>query len=122
MKEYYKDYRFEDGVVFARLSGEYPNELLQQGENLFKPLVEVCSTHKCKRAVIDARDLQVNFDTMAIFQAGEDAAFTTRAGYRIAVITNEGMIDPFFENVAFNRGGNIGIFTEMDAALAWLKR
>jgi len=32
------------------------------------------------------------------------------------------MIDPFFADDAFNRGGHIGIFTDIDNARYWLQR
>jgi hypothetical protein len=61
------------------------------------------------------RDLQVDFDTMALLRAGEDAAFLTHAGFCIALVARWDMRDSFFDNVVFNRGGNVGMFTEMDA-------
>lgn len=122
MKEYNEDFRFEDGVLHVRLSGIFPEELLKQKKNLFQPLIEVCSTHKYKKALVDARDLQVTFDTIALFQAGEDAASLTRIGLRIAMLAREDMIDTFFSDVVQNRGGSISVFTEMDDALAWLHK
>jgi len=122
MKVYNEDFRFKDGVLHVRLSGKFPNKRLGRGENLFQPLIDACSTHNCKKALIDARDLQVDFGTMVMFQAGEDAAFLTRFGLRIAIMARKDMLDPFFDNVAYNRGGQIGIFTNMDTARDWLHK
>jgi len=122
MNGYKEDFRFEDGVLHVHLSGKFPNELLGRAENVFQPLIDACSAHNCKRALIDARDLQVDFDTVAMFQAGEDAAFLNRLGLRIALLSREDMLDPFFANVVSNRGGDVGIFTDMDSALDWLQR
>ena len=122
MKGYKEDFRLEGGVLHVHLSGTFPNELLRSGGNLFQPLIDECLTHNCKNALIDARDLQVDFSTMAIFQAGEDAAALTGVGLRIAIVAREDMLDPFFENVAFNRGGYLGVFTDMDTALTWLQK
>jgi hypothetical protein len=121
MNGYIEDFRYENGVVHVRLWGTFPNELLNSGKNLFQPLVDECLAHNCKNALIDARDLQVNFSTMAIFQAGEDAAAISNGGLHVAILAREDMLDPLFEDVAFNRGGNIGVFTDMNAALAWLQ-
>ena len=124
MKEYegYNvDFRFEDGVLLVHLSGKFPNEMLNEGKNLFLPLVDACLAQKCKQALVDARDLQVDFDTMALFQAGKDAAFLTRVGLRIALLAREDMIDPVFKDVASNRGAEIGVFTDIDTARAWLQ-
>ncbi|MDH4230975.1 MAG: hypothetical protein OEW04_02975 [Nitrospirota bacterium] len=122
MKGYNEDFRFEGGVLHVHLSGKFPNELLGRGENLFQRLIDACSAHNCKKALIDARDLQVDFDTMALFRAGQDAAFLTRVGLRIAMLAREDMLDPFFDTVVANRGGRIGIFTDMDSARDWLHK
>ena len=122
MKEYYENFRVEDGVLYVRLSGEYPEERLQQKENIFQPLIDECTAHKCKKAIVDARKLQIHFGTMEMFQTGKDAAFLAFIGLRIALLAREDMIDPFFDDVAFNHGGNIGIFTDMEAARAWLQQ
>ena len=122
MDGYNEEFRFEDGVLHVRLSGKFPNEPLDKGKNLFQPLIDACSTHNCKKALVDARDLQVDFGTMAMFQAGKDAAFLTRVGLRVALLAREDMLDPFFDNVVSNRGGDIGVFTDMDTARDWLQR
>jgi hypothetical protein len=120
--EYKQDFRFEDGVLEVRLSGKFPDELLRQGKNLFQPLVDACLSYQCRKALIDARHLEVNFGTMAMFQAGKDAGSMGRAGIRIALLARDDMIDSFFEDVAANRGGDIAVFTDMDAARTWLER
>ncbi len=121
MKGYNEDFRYEDGVLYVRLSGKFPDELLRGGKNLFQPLIDACLSYNCKKALIDSRSLHVDLDTIALFQAGKDAAFLTRIGLRIALLAREDMLDTFFDDVVFNHGGNIGIFTEDDAARDWLE-
>ena len=120
-KEYHEDFRIEDGILCVRLTGKFPNKLLKSKENLFQPLIDACKAHKCSRALIDARNLQVDFGTMAMFRAGEDAAFLNRVGLRVALLAREDAIDPFFEDVVTNRGGSVGIFTDLKAASDWLE-
>jgi hypothetical protein len=122
MNGYNQNFRFENGVLHVQLSGKFPNELLSKGENLFQPLIDACSTYNCKKALVDARELQVDFSTMAMFQAGEDVAFLTRAGLRIAMLVRGDMLDPFFATVATNRGGLASIFTDLDTTLDWLQK
>jgi len=122
MTGYNEEFRFEGGVLHVRLSGKFPNELLNKGKNLFQPLIDACATHNYKKALIDARDLQVDFSTAALFQAGKDAAFLSYVGLLIAIVAREDMLDPFFDTVAHNRGGQVGIFTDMDTARNWLQR
>ena len=121
MSEYNENFRFEDGVLYVRLSGDFPNELFGKEENLFQPLIDACSTYECKKALVDARDLKVDFNTLAIFQAGVDAAFVSRRGIRLALVATEAMLDPFFDHVVYNRGGIVGIFMDTDSALDWLQ-
>jgi hypothetical protein len=121
VNEYKENFKFEDGILHVHLSGKFPNEMLREQKNLFQPLIDACSTSKCKKALIDARDLEVEFGIMALFQAGEDAASLARIGLHVALLAREDMLNTFFDNVVFNRGGDVGIFTDMDAALEWLQ-
>lgn len=120
MNDYNQEFHLEDSLLLVRLSGTFPKALLLSEQNLFQPLIDESLKQKSKLALIDARDLQVRFSTMEIFHAGEDAAVLSRHGLRVAIVAREDIIDPFFEDVAFNRGGNIGVFTDMDAARNWL--
>ena len=121
MNDYRQEFNFENGVLIVRLSGTFPNELLRSEQNLFQPLIDECETRNCKLALVDARNLHVNFSTMSIFRSGEDAAVLNRFGVRVALVAREDMLDPFFEDVAFNRGGNVGVFTDIDTARTWLQ-
>ena len=122
MNKYVENFKFEEGILHVHLSGEFPSELLREGKSLFQPLIDACSKHNCKKALVDARDLQVDFDTMALFQAGEDAAALARFGLRIALLAREDMINTFFDNVIFNRSGDVGVFTDVNAAYEWLQK
>ena len=121
MNDYKQEFQFENDVLIVRLSGTFPNEMLRSDQNLFQPLIDECKNYDCKFALIDARNLHVNFSTMATFRAGEDAAVLSRFGFRVAIVAREDMLDPFFEDVAFNRGGNVGVFTDIDTARNWLQ-
>ncbi len=119
---YEQGFRFEDGIVQVHLSGHFPNELLKTKQNVFQPLTDACAEHNCKKVLIDARDLQVEMGTMDLFKAGKDVAALMLNGIRIACLAREDMIDPFFEDVAINRGAIVSVFTEMDRAREWLAR
>ena len=122
MTDYIRESMIEDDVLQVRLSGAFPNELLRKEGNLFQPLIDECSTHNCRKVLVDARDLDVHFNTFQMFSAGESAALLSRLSLRVALLAREDMIDPFFETVVSNRDGKIGVFTEKPAALAWLER
>ena len=122
MENYKEEFMFEDQVLHVRLSGTFPNELFHKKDNLFQPLIDACSAHECRKVLIDARDLAVNFNTFQMFDAGENALILNQLGLRVALLPREDMIDPFFENVVSNRDGKIGVFTEKQAALKWLEK
>ncbi|MBN1999993.1 hypothetical protein JW935_20740 [candidate division KSB1 bacterium] len=122
MSEYNENFQVLNGVLHVRLSGKFPIELLHKGKNVFQPLIDACSHFGCKKALVDARDIQADLGTTALFQTGEDAAFLSHIGLRVALLAREDMLDRFFEDVAYNRGALLGVFTDMSAACEWLQK
>ena len=122
MERYEQQFRVEGGVVHARLSGLYPNERLAMQENLFKPLIEECKQANCREAIVDARELQVDFDTLALFRAGADAAALNELGLRVALIAREDMLSSFFDDVTYNRAAQVRVFTDLESAQIWLRK
>ena len=120
MNRYIQEFHAEGGVVHARLSGTYPNERLARKENLFKPLIDECEREKCREAIVDARELQVEFDTVALFRAGVDAASLNEYGLRVALIARADMISSFFDDVTHNRAAQVQVFTDLESAQTWL--
>jgi hypothetical protein len=121
MEPYIEDFRGDDGVMHVRLSGTYPKERLASRRNLFEPLVDACQKDKCRAAIVDARDLRVNFDTVALFRAGVDAASLNRLDLCIALVAREDQISPFFDDVLHNRGARVEVFTDMERARSWVR-
>ena len=120
MKAYAKEYRAENGVLFAHLTGTYPNSRLAMKENLFKPLIEECGKNNCSLAIIDARGLQVDFDIAALFRAGVDAAALNQFRLCVALVAREDMLNDFFNDVIRNRGARVEVFTDMESAMVWI--
>jgi hypothetical protein len=121
MSEFYQDFQLDHGILHVRLSGTYPRDLLAQGTNAFQPLIDACAAQNCNKALVDARDLSVQFNTVELYQLGKQAAAMSHLGLRVALVAREDMRDRFFDDVVQNSGGKIGIFTSMDAALAWVQ-
>jgi hypothetical protein len=120
MNQYIQEFRVEGDVVHVRLAGTYPNERLALKENLFKPLIDECKRENCREAIVDARQLQVAFDTVALFRAGVDAAAMNEFGLRVALITREDMISSFFDDVIYNRAAQVQVFTDLESAQTWI--
>jgi hypothetical protein len=121
MDEFGQEFRLVGGVLHIRLSGKFPSKLLYGEENLFRPVIDACSPHNCKKVLIDARALVAEFDTLALYRAGTDAAFLAGLGVRMALVASADMRDTFFDDVVSNRGGDVGVFTDMDSARGWLE-
>jgi hypothetical protein len=117
---YTQEFRVEDKVMHVRLSGTFPNERLAMKENLFRPLIDACRKDHCPMAIVDARQLQVDFDTTALFRAGVDAASMNEFGLCVALVGRDDMIDPFFDDVTHNRGARVKVFTDMEHARIWV--
>ena len=120
MERYEQQFRVEGSVVHVRLSGVFPNERLSTQENLFKPLVDACKQANCREVIIDARELQVEFDTLAMFRAGVDAASLNEFGLRVALVAREDMRSSFFDDVTYNRAAPVRVFTDLASAQLWL--
>ncbi|HUI30581.1 MAG TPA: hypothetical protein VLX91_10220 [Candidatus Acidoferrales bacterium] len=122
MSTYNEEFNFENGVLNVRLTGKFPNERLRKGENVFKTLIDACESNKCRKIMVDVRELAINFSVMDMFQACRDSALLTRSGFEVAFLARKDMLNQFFEDVSHNRGGQIGVFTELDLALDWLRK
>jgi hypothetical protein len=120
MNDYKMEAKLEDGVLHVRVAGQYPYAKLEEPGNIFQRYIEACCVCQCNKVLIDSRELQARFSTIQLFRAGKDAVSLTAAGIWVAMLTRPDLHDPFFEDVVANRGGRIGIFTDMDTARAWL--
>jgi len=122
MNQYTREIHAQDGVVHLRLKGRYPNEHLRQEQNVFTALIDACEQNHCQKAVIDARDLEVDFNTLEYFRAGVDASELHRYGLRLALVAREEMISSFFDDVIHNRGVAVRVFTDLESASTWVRK
>src|SRR5687768_1186011 len=120
MSPYTEEFRVEDGIVLVRLSGTYPNDRLASSDNLFQPLIDECRTNHHRWVIVDARELQVNFSTAALFRAGVDAASLRRFDLCVALLARKDMVSPFFDDVIRNRCALVEVFTDMESARRWI--
>jgi hypothetical protein len=121
MERYEQQFRVEGGVMHVRLSGVYPKQRLASDENLFKPLIDACKQQNCHEAIVDARELKVEFDTLGLFRAGVDAASLNEFRLHVALIAREDMLSSFFDDVTYNRAAQVRVFTNLESAQVWLR-
>lgn len=117
---YNEEFSIEGDVLGVKLKGTFPTELINTMENAFTPLMEACKVNKCKKVLIDASELLLNFETMDLFKAGEQLASYSKEISKVAILTTKEYYSQFFEDVATNRGANVQIFINGEKARGWL--
>src|SRR5215831_7683114 len=122
MNDYKVEFKLEESFLYVRVSGQFPNEKLEQPGNAFQRFIDACLTCQRNKILIDSRELQAHLSTTQLFRAGTDAVSLTSAGIWLALLTRKDLRDPFFEDVVANRGGHIGVFMDINAARNWLDR
>jgi hypothetical protein len=116
------DIRFEvnPGHVLLHCTGTYD---LPSALEMYDAAYAMAAQEQLPAALIDARAL--NGDpptTMDRFNMGLHVASNRAPGIRLAVVGEPGMVDParLGETVAVNRGAAMRVFTDLDAARAWI--
>lgn len=107
------------GIVQLRTSGTY--ELDAEVETL-KRMASKLKEHSCNRCIFDHREANVIASTMASFERSTlyDEIWGDRST-RAAIVFRELNEDfRFLETAMRNRGWNVRIFDDYDAAVNWL--
>ena len=120
MENYLEEFAVAGGVLHVRLSGTFPNERVAMKKNLFEPLIEACRKENCRMAIVDARALQVDFNTAALFRVGVDAAALNDFRLHVALVARADMLSSFFDDVTYNRAAPVHVFTDPKEARDWI--
>jgi hypothetical protein len=120
MEKYFEEFAVESGVLQVRVSGTFPNERVAMKKNLFEPLIEACRKENCRMAIVDARALQVDFNTAELFRVGVDAAALNDFRLRVALVARADMLSSFFDDVTYNRAAPVHVFTDLKEARDWI--
>jgi len=113
-------FRDEKRFVWARFNGTWN---LDELPALLESIRKECAARKCALLMIDLLVLQNGeISTFERYKMGMAAASLAGGVGRMAALARPDQIDPrrFGETVARNRGMNIRIFSEVQAALDWL--
>jgi hypothetical protein len=120
MDNFNQEYRLIENVMHIRLSGKFPHVIMNSSGNVFQLLIDECTNKKCNKVLIDICDLEINLSTLELLRAGKDAASLNKLGLQLALVARKETISTFFDDVAFNRGGRVRVFTDKEGALEWL--
>jgi hypothetical protein len=93
------------------------------GKRCIDAMVEACSQVQISKALLDCRSMTGEIQTFESFNVAKYGVNMIGIISKTALVGREDQMFPdnFVENVAFNRGVNLKIFTDVDEAIDWLK-
>lgn len=71
--------------------------------------------------LLDVKEVAGKVPVTEMFELGEYCSKVWRGGLRVVIVSRDGGLDNFFENVAWNRGLQVAVVRDMDRAVASLK-
>lgn len=111
----------KDAYVRFDYTGEFSQAA---GKQCIDAMVEACRRLQISKALLDCRKMTGEIEILEGFMVaqygGKMRGFLTKT----ALVGREDQMFPdnFVENVAVNRGVNLKIFTDIEEAIAWLKK
>ena len=109
----------KDNWVVARLSGVAD---IEKAHARFEEIAQACDRMSTKRLIVDVTNAALPLSATDKFEMGRHAVVFAQHGIKVAVVATPDQLDPerFGEVVARNRGVNIRLFTDVEAAEEWL--
>jgi hypothetical protein len=100
------------------------DESLEQVQAYGIAVIAACIRHGVTHVLCDDLDLEYRLGTVDTFQSAQFIAAQAPAVARVALVCNPKYIADarFWEDVAVNRGLTVRVFTEVEAARAWLRQ
>ena len=94
-----------------------------KGKQCVDAMVEACSQVQISKALLDCRNMTGEIQIFESFKVAEYGVKMRGIISKIALLGREDQMHPdnFVENVALNRGVNLKIFTDVEAAIDWFK-
>ena len=95
---------------------------VEAGKQCVDRMMEACLKQRQSRVLLDCRRMTGSMTVISRFQVAEYGAFSLDFLNRFALVNRDDVLlpDNFVENVAINRGMDMKIFTDFDAAEQWL--
>ena len=98
--------------------GPYSLANLQELFDRVKEEGEKCG---CRRVILDLTGVTGDIPVIDMLVLGEHCARVWKSALNIAIVSPEGGLDKFFENVGQNRGVQLAVVPNQAAAVKWLK-
>lgn len=115
------DYRIsvlEDHIFVERAAGA--RVVAAEQAVMIHDIMDTCRQSGCKNVLLTGARVKIDMSTLDLLQLGNEVA---NSRLRIAVVEEHDASaedTSFLENVAWNRGGLIRFFDNLDAARRWL--
>ena len=101
-----------------KATGEYS---LFSLHTLFDRVKEESEKFGCGKVKLDLIEVAGTIPVLDMLALGEHCARFWKQPFRIAILSPDGGLDKFFENVAWNRGVSVAVVPNEAAAIDWLK-
>ena len=95
---------------------------IEEGKRCIDAMAAAAREHGRAKVLLDCRKIKGSLPIGERFEVAEYAATTREVIAKIALVSRADIVlpDNFVENVAVNRGVNLRIFIDFDAAVRWL--
>ena len=115
------EYLEDKGIDMVKLSGTYNFDV---ENDLHKEMASQHKKHNAKKSLWDFREAEVMGNTMSLYKRPEryeqsGLKRSTKAALLLKELNKDWL---FLEDVCVNRGWNIKLFIDYDAAIEWLTK
>ena len=107
-----------NGHLSIKAAGPYS---LADLRDLFDRVKAESETRADRGVVLDVTEVAGAIPVMDMHVLGEHCSRVWKLQFRIAIVAQEDGLNKFFENVASNRGVQIAVVSNRDAASEWLE-
>ena len=112
------------GFIHVTLRGKLTMDLIS---TLVNEITQVVQEYQCFRLLIDIQEMEVKLSVAQVYalpdlfsQLAENSGFTITSFKRALLMKQTHSLFHFFETISVNRGQNVHIFHDVEAARQWL--
>jgi len=114
------NFEYLSGCLLVRATGRF---MIDQKEAAIKEIAEALNAQSVNAALVDMREVEGPYTFMDRYQLGELAGrYLSKIPLAVLALENQTDKQRIGQLVAVNRGAKMEVFTDPDAAMAWLKK
>jgi hypothetical protein len=114
----------EGDVLKARFFGTFGKDAPAQAGAVFKEMLAECKAHGCSAIFLDTRGIDLEIGRAGMYESALALAKVVAAKIRVVAVVDPAHLPPdgIFAKLAGLAGAIVAVFTDEDAAMAWLER